>query len=53
MARREEGKGRRVRIGYGGLQIDGKWWKWSEEEEVLKNEGEVNDLGLRKDKQGD
>ncbi|XP_070170412.1 golgin subfamily A member 6-like protein 22 [Polyergus mexicanus] len=38
IARKEEGEGRRVRIGNGGLQIDGKWWKWNEEEEVLKSE---------------
>lgn len=38
MTKRKEGEGRRVRIGDGGLQINGKWWKWSEEEEVLKNE---------------
>lgn len=53
MARREEKEDRRVRIGQGGLQTDGKWWKWSEEEEgVLKRKrGEVKDIGMRKDKE--
>jgi hypothetical protein len=35
IAREEEGKGRKVRVGYGRIRIDDRWWKWSEEEEVL------------------
>ncbi|XP_070168832.1 uncharacterized protein PF3D7_1120000-like [Polyergus mexicanus] len=56
IARKEEGEGRRVRIGNGGLQIDGKWWKWNEEEEVLKSErGEVKGerVGYRRERQGE
>jgi len=32
IARREERRGRRVRIGYGRLWIDEQCWKWDEEE---------------------
>ncbi|KMQ84348.1 hypothetical protein RF55_17915 [Lasius niger] len=54
IARKEKGEGRRVRMGNGRLQIDGKWWKWNEEEEVLKSErGEVKGerLGHRRERQ--
>lgn len=37
IARQEREKGKRMWIGYGKIHIDGKWWKWDEEEEVLKN----------------
>lgn len=37
IAREEKGKGREVWIGYGKIRIDGQWWKWDEEEEILKN----------------
>lgn len=56
IARKEEGEGRKVRMGNGGLQIDGKWWKWNEEEEVLKSErGEVKGkrVGHRRERQGE
>lgn len=40
VARREREKGKRVRVSYGKIQIEGKWWKWEEEEERLRdNEG--------------
>jgi len=39
IARLEEGKGRKVWVGYGKIKIDEVWWKWDEEEEVLKNWG--------------
>lgn len=42
IARAEEEKGIRVWIGYGRIRIGESWWRWDEEEEVLKNErGEV------------
>ncbi|KAL6416393.1 hypothetical protein ACFW04_011573 [Cataglyphis niger] len=37
IAKEEEKKGRKVWIGYGKIRIDEKWWKWDEEEEVLKD----------------
>ncbi|XP_050452132.1 coiled-coil domain-containing protein 70-like [Cataglyphis hispanica] len=37
IAREEEKKGRKVWIGYGKIRIDEKWWRWDEEEEVLKD----------------
>src|SRR5436190_9747800 len=37
IARREEMKGERTRVGQGRIKIGEKWWKWDEEEEVLKN----------------
>ncbi|KAL6419185.1 hypothetical protein ACFW04_014058 [Cataglyphis niger] len=37
IAREEEKKGRKVWIGYGKIRIDEKWWRWNEEEEVLKD----------------
>jgi len=37
IARIEEGKGRKVWIGYGKIRIEDKWWRWDEDEEVLKD----------------
>ncbi|KAL6419267.1 hypothetical protein ACFW04_013996 [Cataglyphis niger] len=37
IAKEEEKKGRKVWIGYGKIRIDEKWWRWDEEEEVLKD----------------
>ncbi|KAL6419615.1 hypothetical protein ACFW04_013703 [Cataglyphis niger] len=37
IAKEEEKKGRKVWIGYGKIRIDKKWWRWDEEEEVLKD----------------
>ncbi|KAL6417578.1 hypothetical protein ACFW04_012649 [Cataglyphis niger] len=37
IAKEEEKKGRKVWIEYGKIRIDEKWWKWDEEEEVLKD----------------
>ncbi|XP_067207866.1 golgin subfamily A member 6-like protein 22 [Linepithema humile] len=35
---REEGrKGKNVWVEYGRIRIDGQWWKWDEEEEVLRD----------------
>lgn len=34
IARIEEGKGRR---GYGMIRLEGQWWFWDEEEEVLRD----------------
>jgi len=42
IARQERGKGKRVWVGYGKIQIEGKWWRWEEDEEILKDgEGKV------------
>lgn len=38
MVRKEEGEGRRAWVRYGRIWIGGKWWKWDEYEEVLKEE---------------
>ncbi|XP_011858385.1 PREDICTED: golgin subfamily A member 6-like protein 22 [Vollenhovia emeryi] len=37
-ARNERENGKRVWLRYGRIQIEGKWWRWDEEEEVLKDE---------------
>lgn len=39
---RERGKGRRVWISYGKIQIEGEWWVWDEVERVLKGRGGKN-----------
>lgn len=36
-AEEEKRKGGRVRIGYGKLWIDDRWWHWDEGEEVLRD----------------
>jgi len=42
IARRERGKGKRVRVGYGKLLIEERWWRWVEEEKRLKDtEGRI------------
>lgn len=44
IARKEEREGRKVWIGYGKIRIDGVWWFWDEEEEVLKDrKGNIRD----------
>lgn len=45
IAWKEEAKGRRVWIGKGELKIEGKWWRWDEVREELRDEGE--DAGRR------
>lgn len=37
MAKREEGRGRRVCIRNRWIRIEDQWWRRDEEEEVLKN----------------
>ncbi|XP_011883873.1 PREDICTED: uncharacterized protein PF11_0207-like [Vollenhovia emeryi] len=37
IARKEKENGRRVWLRYGWIQIEGKWWRWDEDEEVIKN----------------
>lgn len=37
IAEKEERKGNKVGIGYGKIWINGKWWKWDEDEEVLRD----------------
>ncbi|XP_011702471.1 PREDICTED: trichohyalin-like [Wasmannia auropunctata] len=37
IARKEGRKGKKVWIGYGRIQIEEQWWKWDEEEEVLRD----------------
>lgn len=54
MAKEEEKKGRKVRISYGKIRIDEKWWRWDEEEEVLKDgNGNVKKEERLKDKEGE
>lgn len=38
IARKEEKEGRKVKIGYGRICIEEHWWKWNEDEKVLRNE---------------
>jgi len=58
LAREEERKGRNVRIGYGKIKIGENWWRWDEEEEVLRDnkgmvrmEGEGEGEGGKKGKE--
>lgn len=37
IARIEEGKGRKIWRGYGMIRLEGQWWFWDEEEEVLRD----------------
>jgi len=37
IARREERRGKQVRIGYGKIKTGEHWWRWDEEEEVLRD----------------
>lgn len=39
IAAREEREGRRVRIGYGRIWIDGWLWRWDERKMVLRDRG--------------
>lgn len=39
IAKREEGRGRRVWISNRKLRIEGEWWIWDEEEKVLRDRG--------------
>lgn len=53
IAREEERKGKRVWISYGKLKIDGIWWGWDENEEVLKiweSNGRLEGKGKRGNK---
>ena len=56
IARKEEREGRKVWLGRKGIEIDGEWWKWDEEEEKLKNEkGEtrkekISEIGVELEK---
>ncbi|CAL1678286.1 unnamed protein product [Lasius platythorax] len=34
----ERGRNKRVWVGYRKIQIDGKWWRWEEEEERLRDD---------------
>jgi hypothetical protein len=55
IAREEEWKGRGTWLGYGSIRIDGQWWKWDEEEEVLRDgRGNIRrrETGERKGKGG-
>jgi len=38
LARSEERKGRRLWVRQDRIRIDEQWWRWDEEEEVLKDE---------------
>lgn len=37
IAREEERKGKKVWLRYGRIRIENIWWKWDEEEEVLRD----------------
>jgi hypothetical protein len=37
LAREEKDRGKRVKIGYRKIQINGEWFRWDEREEKLKN----------------
>lgn len=37
VAREQEKKGKRVWLGYGKIRIEGEWWFWDKEKEVLKD----------------
>lgn len=37
IARGEERKGNKVGLGYGKIRINEQWWRWDEEEEVLRD----------------
>lgn len=37
IARQERMKGGRVWVGYGKIQIEGVWWRWDEEEKILRD----------------
>ena len=39
MARGEEREGRRAWVRYGRIWMRGKWWRWDEMKEELKEEG--------------
>ncbi|EZA51537.1 hypothetical protein X777_09784 [Ooceraea biroi] len=39
IAGEEERTGKKVKLGYGKIWIEGKWWFWDEEEEILKDAG--------------
>lgn len=41
IARIEERRGNRVWVSYGKIRINEQWWRWDEEEEMLKDEGEI------------
>ncbi|EFN83458.1 vicilin-like seed storage protein At2g18540 [Harpegnathos saltator] len=47
IAREERGKGKNVWVKYGRIQIRGKWWKWDEKEEKLRD----NEEGIRTEKE--
>jgi len=36
-AEEERKKGRAVRVGYGKVWLEGIWWFWDEEEELLRD----------------
>ncbi|XP_046145528.1 uncharacterized protein PF11_0207-like [Osmia bicornis bicornis] len=39
IAKEEREKGRNVWVDYGRIRIEGKWWRWDEERETLKDWG--------------
>ena len=49
IAKKEEAKGNRAWVKGGRIRLEGKWWKWNEEEETLEEEGGMN----RKDERGE
>lgn len=52
IAKREEREGRKVWIAYGKIRIDGEWWIWDEEEELLKDKkGNVKEGKEKKERE--
>ncbi|EFN78282.1 hypothetical protein EAI_06236 [Harpegnathos saltator] len=38
IAREERGRGKNVWVKYEKIRIDGRWWRWSEEDDKLRDE---------------
>jgi hypothetical protein len=48
IARREEKRGKKTWIEYDRIRIEDKWWRWDEEEEVLRDgRGKEREEGQR------
>jgi len=53
IAREEERRGRKSWIGYGKIKIEGQWWRWDEEEEVLKDvRGKIREVVMGEEGEG-
>lgn len=52
IAREERNKGERVWVGYGKIRINERWWRWDEEEEVLRDERGSRKMVPREEEEG-